>query len=283
MKESKEIVFKINTKKRNAVIAISVAVVVVIAGIITGAVIYHNNSGKTEIAEVATDTDAIVAGENETTEVAEVEKTEVTTEETETEETTETAKAEETTEADTTNETVLTGNNKPASNTKAASNKSSNSNETAGNNKSVDNSKSSTSDTKNTTHTHSYTSSVTTQPTCGQNGVLTYKCSCGDTYTESVAATGNHNYVQASCTSDTCSTCGATRSADHHNYEAHYATRTVETIVECDECNCGAWLRTHEDRKAHVGCGGYTNGAYYEETEEQYIDYYKCSVCGATK
>jgi hypothetical protein len=288
MKESKEIVFKINTKKRNSVIAISVAVVVVIAGIITGEVIYHNNSGKTEIAEVATDTDAIVAGENETTEVAEIEKTEVTTEETETEETTEAAKAEETSEADTTNETVLTGSDKPASNAKTASNKSSNSNETAGNNKSVDNSKSSKSDTKSTAHTHSYTSSVTTQPTCGQNGVLTYKCSCGDTYTEKVAATGNHNYVQASCTSDTCSTCGATRSADHHNYEAHYATRTNhdnDIDVECDQCRCGAWLRTTADHDAHVGCGGFINGCYVEhhDTEEQYVDYSKCSICGATK
>jgi hypothetical protein len=38
MKGPKETPFKINTKKRNIVIAISVAVVVAIAGIITGAV-----------------------------------------------------------------------------------------------------------------------------------------------------------------------------------------------------------------------------------------------------
>jgi cytoskeletal protein RodZ len=252
MKESKETTFKINTKKRNVVIAITVAVVVVIAGIITGAVIYHNNSVKTEIAEATTT-------ENETTEVAEVEEveeTEVTTEETKTEETTEVTTTEETTEADTTNETILTGSNKPASNTETTP--------------ATNDTKPASTNTPTPVHTHSYTSSVTTQPTCGQSGVRTYKCSCGDTYTESVAATGNHNYVQASCTSDTCSTCGATRSADHHNYEAHYATRTVETIVECDQCWCGAWLRTNADYEAHDRCGGFGNGAYYEETEEQY-------------
>jgi cytoskeletal protein RodZ len=267
MKESKETPLKINTKKRNAVIAISVAVVVVIAGIITGAVIYHNNSVKTEIAEATTT-------ENETTEVAEVEEveeTEVTTEETETEETTEVTTTEETTEADTTNETILTGSNKLASDTET-----------------VENTKPATTNTPTPVHTHSYTSSVTTQPTCGQNGVRTYKCSCGDTYTESVAATGNHNYVKASCTGDTCSTCGATRSADHHNYEVHYATRTVhnDTSVECDRCNCGAWLRTDADYDLHTStCGGYYNSSYVEhhDTEEQYVDYSKCSICGATK
>jgi cytoskeletal protein RodZ len=262
MKEPKKTSFKINAKKRNIIIASGVAVVVVIAGIVTGVVISHNNSVKTEIAEATTD--ATVADENETNEVEDVEETEVATEKT---------KAEKTTEATTTNDTTLTGNKKTASNTET-----------------VENTKPATNDTKPATndtkpvHTHSYTSSVTTQPTCGQNGVRTYKCSCGDTYTESVAATGNHNYVQASCTSDTCSTCGATRSADHHNYEAHYATRTVETIVECDQCNCGAWLRTTDEYHSHMrSCGGFTNGAYYEETEEQYIDYYKCSICGATK
>lgn len=40
-------------------------------------------------------------------------------------------------------------------------------------------------------HTHSYTSSVTTQPTCTQAGVLTYTCTCGDTYTEVIPATGH--------------------------------------------------------------------------------------------
>lgn len=42
-------------------------------------------------------------------------------------------------------------------------------------------------------HTHSYSSSVTKQATCDTNGIITYTCSCGDSYTEAIKATG-HNY-----------------------------------------------------------------------------------------
>ena len=52
-------------------------------------------------------------------------------------------------------------------------------------------------------HTHSYTSSVTTAATCTTAGVRTYTCTCGDSYTEEIAATG-HNYSNGTCT-----VCGA--------------------------------------------------------------------------
>ena len=39
-------------------------------------------------------------------------------------------------------------------------------------------------------HTHSYTSAVTRQPTAKQEGVRTYTCSCGDSYTEAIPAKG---------------------------------------------------------------------------------------------
>ena len=48
-------------------------------------------------------------------------------------------------------------------------------------------------------HTHSYASSVTTAATCETAGVRTYTCSCGNTYTEEIPATG-HNYVDGVCT-----------------------------------------------------------------------------------
>ncbi len=40
-------------------------------------------------------------------------------------------------------------------------------------------------------HEHSYTSSVTTEPTCTEDGVKTFRCSCNDSYTESIPATGH--------------------------------------------------------------------------------------------
>ena len=42
-------------------------------------------------------------------------------------------------------------------------------------------------------HTHSYTASITSAATCTETGVMTYTCSCGDSYTETISATG-HSY-----------------------------------------------------------------------------------------
>ena len=66
-------------------------------------------------------------------------------------------------------------------------------------------------------HTHSYTSKVTKPATCTEDGVRTYTCECGDSYTETIPATG-HNYgdfvvtKSATCTEDgvkakTCANC----------------------------------------------------------------------------
>lgn len=41
-------------------------------------------------------------------------------------------------------------------------------------------------------HTHSYSSEVTTAATCDKEGIKTFTCSCGDSYTEKIAATGEH-------------------------------------------------------------------------------------------
>lgn len=48
-------------------------------------------------------------------------------------------------------------------------------------------------------HTHSYTEQVTTEPTCVTAGVKTFTCSCGNSYTEEIPATGNHTYVDGAC------------------------------------------------------------------------------------
>ncbi len=47
-------------------------------------------------------------------------------------------------------------------------------------------------------HTHSYTASVTQEPSCGIPGTRAYTCSCGDTYTEEIVAL-THNYVDGTC------------------------------------------------------------------------------------
>ena len=59
-----------------------------------------------------------------------------------------------------------------------------------------------------TVHTHSYTSKVTKTATCGAEGVKTFSCSCGDSYTETIAATGNHSYSSKVTKAATCGTAG---------------------------------------------------------------------------
>ncbi|MCD7847412.1 MAG: hypothetical protein LUG49_05225 [Oscillospiraceae bacterium] len=78
-------------------------------------------------------------------------------------------------------------------------------------------------------HTHSYTPSVTTEATCTTDGVMTYTCACGDSYTESIPATG-HDYeetvTEPTCTEGgyttyTCSNCGDTYTADETEALGH--------------------------------------------------------------
>ena len=43
-------------------------------------------------------------------------------------------------------------------------------------------------------HKHSYTSEVTKVATCSTDGTKTFTCSCGDSYTEKIVATGSHDW-----------------------------------------------------------------------------------------
>lgn len=108
-------------------------------------------------------------------------------------------------------------------------------------------------------HTHSYTASVTKEATCTGKGIKTFSCECGDSYTETIKATG-HKYevvadskVFATCTnngkeSDTkCSVCGdviagAVIPKISHSYgeyvynnDATYEADGTETAI-CGNC-----------------------------------------------
>ena len=113
------------------------------------------------------------------------------------------------------------------------------------------------------THRHSYSSSVTTQPTCTKAGVRTYKCSCGASYTESIAKKAHNivtdNAVEATCTKTGltegkhCSTCG-TITVVQQNVEkvSHYdnnfdgkcegcgisSSSSSESDAATKECSC---------------------------------------------
>lgn len=105
-------------------------------------------------------------------------------------------------------------------------------------------------------HTHSYVSSVTKSPTCTEDGVRTYTCSCGDSYTEKISATGHETeHVEIP---STCTVCGVsydvcTKCSETFNY----------TVLPLAEHTFGEYKITKQP-------------TYTQEGEREAI----CTVCG---
>ena len=105
-------------------------------------------------------------------------------------------------------------------------------------------------------HSHSYTSKVTTAPTCTQSGVKTFTCSCGDSYTQSISSTGHSyvtNVITPTCTEQgytktTCKNCSYISinsfvPATGHTYSEWVTTiqpTTTQTGLKTKTCHCGA-------------------------------------------
>ena len=104
-------------------------------------------------------------------------------------------------------------------------------------------------------HDHSYTAELTKAATCTEDGIMTYTCSCGDSYTETVKAKG-HSYKLVSSSPSTCfepsvskykcENCGneitvTGKETDKHKYviTIHGATCTDVGYTEgtCSECH----------------------------------------------
>ncbi|MBQ7295375.1 MAG: InlB B-repeat-containing protein [Clostridia bacterium] len=80
---------------------------------------------------------------------------------------------------------------------------------------------------------HSYTETVTTQPTCTTQGFTTYLCSvCGDKYTENIKAPTGHSYMSV-VTAPTCTTAGYTTytCACGHSYKGNETAKIAHTEV----------------------------------------------------
>ena len=136
-------------------------------------------------------------------------------------------------------------------------------------------------------HKHSYSASVTAQPTCTSNGTKTYTCSCGDSYTESIPAYG-HAWT-------------------HHDATGHWGKEEVtpgwdepiyETRVVCG--GCGAQFTSTQAALEHTMMDFWDNCENYHTEDVQtgtihhdavYKDvwvedskaYDSCTNCGATK
>ncbi|MBQ8228370.1 MAG: InlB B-repeat-containing protein [Clostridia bacterium] len=136
--------------------------------------------------------------------------------------------------------------------------------------------------TKN--HTHSYSSKVTKAPTCTESGIKTFTCSCGNSYTQTINATGHSyvkNIVSPTCTEQgytktTCSNCSYVATSNYvsakgHTYGDWVVTKqptTTQTGIKTKTCHCGATITETMPKL--------TAPEYFVEFEDDSIDlYYK--------
>lgn len=139
----------------------------------------------------------------------------------------------------------------------------------------------------NNSHKHKYTSAKTANESCTANGTITYTCSCGDSYTESIPAYG-HAWT-------------------HHDATGHWGKEEVtpgwdepiyETRVVCG--GCGAQFTSTQAAGEHIAMDFWDNCENYHTEDVQtgtihhdavYKDvwvedskaYDSCTNCGATK
>ena len=125
-------------------------------------------------------------------------------------------------------------------------------------------------------HSHSFTASVTTPATHTATGVMTYTCSCGDSYTEVIEKTADHSYTASVTTpathtatglmTYTCS-CGDTYTEVIAKTTKHTYTSAVLEEPDCLNagkklytCECGdSYIETlpalgHVDKDGNASC-----------------------------
>lgn len=134
-------------------------------------------------------------------------------------------------------------------------------------------------------HTHKYTEKITQEPTCASEGVRTYTCTCGDSYTDSIESIP-HSYKETvfepSCVSEgwtehECSACGDLYFSDWkdpipdaHNFQLYSiqeptCTCSGEEVYRCTgcwksydvyipmlECNFGEWEILEAPYRGHT-------------------------------
>ena len=123
---------------------------------------------------------------------------------------------------------------------------------------------------------HYYTSNVTKSATCTESGIKTYTCStCGDTYTETIPATG-HSWKSATCTSKkTCATCGVTEgSALGHSYTSKVTKQATCTANGTKTFSCSRCAHTYTEIIPATGHSWKSATCTSKKT---------CTTCGVTE
>lgn len=150
-------------------------------------------------------------------------------------------------------------------------------------------------------HKHTYTSSVTKASTCTSEGVMTYRCSCGDSYTETIGKTAhsfgsytyNNDATESADGTETavCSVCGerstrtaaGTKLAHVHSYAESVTTAPTCTTdgLKTFSCSCGSSYTEAIPATGHQFSDyTYNNDATTsaDGTKTRY-----CLVCGETE
>lgn len=144
-------------------------------------------------------------------------------------------------------------------------------------------------------HTHSYTSKATKNATCTQEGVKTFTCSCGESYTEAIAKT-SHSYktttTTATCTNDgytthKCSTCSDTyvdnrTNALGHAYQAEIAKPTC-TVSGYTKHTCSRCGTSYKDTTTNATGHAYAFTSDTATCTANGVRTETCSKCGNKK
>lgn len=164
-----------------------------------------------------------------------------------------------------------------------------------------------------TLHVHEYAENITVQPTCAMAGEKKLTCSCGDTKTESIPASGEHNWVeqtqivhhdevgsiktvQVGTNTRTvyyCLYCRVTLGLGDDAFSADNQTDVRNHCLEAGQAilDAGGTLdEAREHATARGFCIDYSDPVYEEQYivqspayDETVVTSYICSVCGATK
>lgn len=93
-------------------------------------------------------------------------------------------------------------------------------------------------------HKHSYTGTVTTPATCTTDGVKTFTCSCGDSYTEPIPATG-HNYGSPTWSWTGVTSAKATFTCQNDSNHTSTVTASVTSKVTTNATCTASGIRTY--------------------------------------
>lgn len=138
-------------------------------------------------------------------------------------------------------------------------------------------------------HTHNYSSFVT-NATCTSQGYTTYTCSCGHSYVDNYT-NGAHNYSNG-----TCVYCGSKDPNAHtHAWTTEEWQERVEPfyeVIDWIECRCGLKFRTLSELDAHQAttgfdgkpaCTGWSNAPEWVEVFHYVTHHRRVCGCGSVE